>query len=379
MAAEAKPAPAEPAFATRLGLLLLNPAAAFSGIVARKGGGVRDTLTLVVFGSVAFRLPDLIRALRSFARISTSSALTQLVGVFASEVRSAVFIALGAALVVTFLAGRGRRDPSLALELGAACYVPHFVIWAPVRLLDLDAWLGYVPGSVSRVARVLAWLWVAALVAVALRVVRRQAQATAEPRAEPSAEPTPATPMPPSSPLQWRAFYLGLALLALPGLGLLMNSMWSARHFKQLRPLGRDDQAPDFVLDRVDGKAGQVRLSDLRGRVVLLDFWATWCPPCLAMMPTLHELYRDWQGRGAEFVGIDADGSASTPDEVRAFLTRHPFPYPVVIDDRNAGGVYGVSSIPHIVIVGRDGKISRVFVGGVGREQLDRALAAASE
>jgi peroxiredoxin len=97
------------------------------------------------------------------------------------------------------------------------------------------------------------------------------------------------------------------------------------------------------------------------------------------MMPMLHELYRDWHPRGAEFVGIDSDGPMSTPDDVRAFLARNPFPYPVVVDNRNAGGAYGVSSIPHLVIIGRDGRIVRVFVGGVGREQLDAALAAASE
>jgi thiol-disulfide isomerase/thioredoxin len=257
--------------------------------------------------------------------------------------------------------GRGRRDPSLGLELGAACYVPYFFVWAPVRLVDLDAWLGYVPTMVSQVVRVLAWIWVLALVVVAVRVVRRA-----------SLSDTPAR----SARL---GHYVGLVMLALPALGLVINSAWSARHYDLLRPLGRSDQAPDFALGRIDGKGGQVRLSDLRGQVVLIDFWATWCPPCLAMMPTLHELYRDWHPRGAEFVGVDSDGPMATREDLQAFLAQNPFPYPVVLDDRNVGGAYGVSSIPHVVIVGRDGKVVRVFVGGVGREQLDSALTAASE
>jgi thiol-disulfide isomerase/thioredoxin len=172
---------------------------------------------------------------------------------------------------------------------------------------------------------------------------------------------------------------VGVAALALPAIGLVASSVWSARNFELLRPLGRDDRAPDFALGRVDGKVGQVRLSDLRGKVVLLDFWATWCPPCLAMIPTLHDLYRDWQPRGAEFVGIDSDGPAATLDEVREFLAKHPSPYPIVLDDGKAGGAYGVSSLPHVVIVGRDGKIVRVFLGAVDRETLERALFAASE
>lgn len=363
MAAEPTISGGEPSFPTRVGLLLAHPARAMAAMVERKRGGVRDALVLVLVSGVAFRLPDLIRAVRSVSRVSASVALTQLVGVFRAEVVTAAFVVLVAALLVVIFVGRGRRDPSLALELGGACYVPYFFAWAPVRLLDLDAWLGYVPTPVSRVVKVLAWLWVLALVAFAVAAVRRgEASAAARPPR--------------------RGLYVGLAVLALPALGLGMNVVWSAQHFKLLRPLGRTDQAPDFVLDRVDGKPGQVRLTQLRGRVVLLDFWATWCPPCLAMMPTLHDLYRDWHPRGAEFVGIDSDGPMATREDVRGFLVEHPLPYPVVIDDRSdrsAGGAYGVSSIPHVVIVDRDGKIVRVFVGGVGREQLEAALATASE
>jgi hypothetical protein len=95
------------------------------------------------------------------------------------------------------------------------------------------------------------------------------------------------------------------------------------------------------------------------------------------MLPMLHELHREWQPRGVEFVGIDSDGAMVTRAEVQAFLARRPFPYPVVVDDQEVGGKYGVYSIPHLVIVGRDGKIRRVFVGGVGRAQLAAALAAA--
>jgi thiol-disulfide isomerase/thioredoxin len=355
--ADAK-ASTEPAFPIRIGLVVADPVRGLAGIAERKTGGVRDALILVLLSGLVFRLPDLIRAARSFSRVGASVALRQLLGVFGGELQTAAFVALFSALLIVISAGRGRRDPSVALELGGACYVPYFAVWAPIRLLDLDAWLGYVPTSVGRVARVVAWIWVLALVAVSVWVVRKPRAAVSTSR---------------------RGLFAGLALLALPAVALAVNVVWSAQHYKLLRPLGRADQAPDFVLERIDGKAGHVRLSDLRGQVVLLDFWATWCPPCLAMMPTLHDLYRAWHPRGVEFVGIDSDGPMATREELRAFLAQNPFPYPVVVDERNAGGAYGVSSIPHLVVVGRDGRIMRVFVGGVGREQIEAALAAASE
>ena len=354
---------AEPSFFVRLGLLLVAPRRGLAGIIARKSGGVRDALYLVLVAVLAFRLPDLIRGFLSISRVSTSGALTQIVGVVGSEVRTAAFVALTSALTIVVLAGRGRRDPSLGLELGAACYIPYFCVWSPIRLLALDAMLGDIPALVSQIVRVAAWASVAAFALLSVWLMRRQ-DSGAEPAALGSSR------------------YVGFGLFgvfALPALALVLNGVWSARHYDLLRPLGRSDKAPDFALARVDGQGGSVKLGELRGHVVLLDFWATWCPPCLAMLPTLDDLYREWHPRGAEFVGIDSDGSQVTPADLRAFLGRQPSPYPVVLDDKEVGGLYGVYSIPHLVIVGRDGTISRVFVGGVGRDQIAAALRAASE
>jgi thiol-disulfide isomerase/thioredoxin len=348
----------EPAWYDRIGLMLLAPRVGLRGVMARKRGAVRDAFYLVFVCLVAFRLPDLVRAVLSFSRISLSGGLTQTMGVVGAELRTAAFVTLVAALVIAVFAGRGRRDPSLALELGAACYVPYFCIWSPLRLLDMEAFLGYVPVVVSQVVRVVAWVWVAGLVVLSLLLLRRGDEST-------------------DSPVPSRSRIAGLSLLVVPALAFVLGTVWSARHYELLRPLGRSDPAPDFTLARVDGEPGNVKLADLRGRVVLLDFWATWCPPCLAMLPMLHELYREWQPRGAEFIGIDSDGPMTSRDGLRAFLASRPFPYPVVSDDKEVGGRYGVFSIPHIVVIGRDGRIARVFVGGVSRSQLDKALGAA--
>ena len=65
--------------------------------------------------------------------------------------------------------------------------------------------------------------------------------------------------------------------------------------------------------------------------------------------------------------------------DVIEFLARRPIPYPVVYDDKGVGGLFGVFSIPHMVLIGRDGRIVRVFVGGVGRDQIEGALRAATQ
>ena len=348
----------EPPIHVRLGLLLLAPRVGLRGILARKRGAVRDAFILVGLSIVAYRLPELVRAIRSFSRISLGGGLTQIMGLVSAELRTAAFVTLVAALVIMVFAGRGRRDPSVALELGAACYVPYFFAWSPLRLLDLESLLGYVPEMASHIVRVVAWGWVAALVLLSLHLLRRGVE---------SAPPNPPT----------RSQVAGITLLAVPVLALVLASVWSVRHYELLRPLGRSDKAPDFTLARIDNQPGSVHLRDLRGRVVLLDFWATWCPPCLAMLPTLHELYGEWQPRGVEFIGIDSDGPVTSRAELQRFLAERPFPYPVVIDDKDVGGLYGVFSIPHLVVVGRDGAIARVFVGGVGRRELDAALGAA--
>ncbi|HEY5282124.1 MAG TPA: TlpA disulfide reductase family protein [Polyangia bacterium] len=355
--------PAEPAFYVRIGQVLFAPGHGLREIVAGKRGAVRDAFILVGLSMLAFRLPELVRAVLSISRISLGGGLTRAMGVLGSELRTAAFVTLTAALAIIVLAGRGRRDPSLGLELGAACYVPYFCVWSPLRLLDADILLGHVPEHLTaiadQIARVVAWGWVVSLVGLSIHILRRGGELP------PKMAPT-------------RSRTLGLVVLSIPALAMVLGTVWSARHFELLRPLGRADNAPDFTLARVDGQAGQVKLADLRGRVVLLDFWATWCPPCLAMLPTLHDLYRDWQPRGVEFVGIDSDGPMISRAELQQFLARRPFPYPVVIDDKEVGGLYGVYSIPHIVIIGRDGKIARVLVGAVDRPQLDAALGAAS-
>ena len=117
--------------------------------------------------------------------------------------------------------------------------------------------------------------------------------------------------------------------------------------------------APDFTLAMPDG--GALRLSDLRGRVVLLDFWASWCKPCRDEAPALAEAYREYQGQGVEFVGVNLWDDA---DDAQRFLREQGHEYPNGIDAEGKIAIsYGVRGIPEKFFIDRDGLIVRKFSG----------------
>jgi cytochrome c biogenesis protein CcmG/thiol:disulfide interchange protein DsbE len=133
---------------------------------------------------------------------------------------------------------------------------------------------------------------------------------------------------------------------------------------------GSQDPARDFELELFSGEA--LRPSDLRGKVVMLDFWSSWCPPCRAEVPVLAATYREFRERGVEFVGIaiwDEEG------QVRDFLRLHGIDYPNGLDVRGAIAIdYGIRGIPEKFFLDRQGRVVRKFVGPVDREKLAQVL-----
>lgn len=116
---------------------------------------------------------------------------------------------------------------------------------------------------------------------------------------------------------------------------------------------------PDFTLKTLDDQ--EITLSNLKGKVVLLDFWATWCAPCRESIPHLVQLYRAHQGRGFEVVGISLD--KGDKEIVRRFVQSMDIPYPIVIAPENVVRSYQVNSIPNVVFIDREGKIREKIVG----------------
>ena len=124
-------------------------------------------------------------------------------------------------------------------------------------------------------------------------------------------------------------------------------------------PVGRGSRAPDFSLPRLEG--GRVSLEELRGRVVLVNFWATWCKPCEDEMPAMQHLYRELAGDGFELLAVSVDDQAA---DVQAFVERLGIGFPVLLDpDESTARAYQTYRYPETLLIGRDGVVVERFVG----------------
>lgn len=120
-----------------------------------------------------------------------------------------------------------------------------------------------------------------------------------------------------------------------------------------------NSKAPDFTLKDMNGK--NVTLSSFRGKVVLLNFWATWCPPCKAEMPDLNRLYRDAKRRGLEIIAVSTDRSI---DHIKDFLARNKVDFIILFDEnRTAARQYRVFSMPTTFLIDRNGVVVEKFYG----------------
>jgi peroxiredoxin len=130
--------------------------------------------------------------------------------------------------------------------------------------------------------------------------------------------------------------------------------------------------APDFSLQDLSGRS--VRLSDLKGKVVLVEFWATWCPPCRASIPALERLHRTYNPRGLVVLGVSLDEGGW--DSVKSFAAEHGISYPVLKGSADLSAKYLVRAIPALFLVNKEGLISQRYVGDEHEDALDKDIRA---
>jgi peroxiredoxin len=133
-------------------------------------------------------------------------------------------------------------------------------------------------------------------------------------------------------------------------------------------------KAPDFTVYDADGDA--VRLSDLLGRPVVLNFWASWCPPCMAEMPAFNGVYETLETDVAFMMVNLTDGQRETKETGTRYIEERGFSFPVYFDtEQDAANAYGVMSIPTTVFIDRDGYIAAGAQGAIDAEILQEGIA----
>lgn len=181
-----------------------------------------------------------------------------------------------------------------------------------------------------------------------------------------------------------RARWAGRGLIGVIALVMALDAVTVLRGCALLRPVKPGDPAPDLHLPRIEagGRIGPdtVSLSSYRGRVTVLDFWATWCGPCRESMPTVERVVEAQPGEPAALLSVCVDGR-ERPKQARQLADELAPRADVVADSGKAANLYGVSTIPHILVIDPEGRVVWTVRGFPGSDaladQLNRALAAA--
>jgi len=161
---------------------------------------------------------------------------------------------------------------------------------------------------------------------------------------------------------------LGLLLAFLPILALVAVFGWKI--FDGARGQVNSGLAPDFTLSLFDG--GQLTLSELRGRVVVINFWASWCIPCRDETPILEQTWRRYRDRGVVFIGV---AYLDTDKESRAFLEEFNVTYPNGPDlGTRIADDYRIKGVPETFFIARDGRIAGLEIGPLTEARLVNAI-----
>ena len=338
----------------RIGMALARPrwALALAGNRRNAGRSGSDLVMLLLALVVVSQLRVLIGAVWLGAALDLGLGARGVMHVLAGGLTvDLAFLVIGA--LVVWAASRGRQPLGRAVDLACVAAMPLVVVEHGAGML-LQAADVMAPPTVAFALWGLACGWAAALLALAARTPR-----------------VLTVPMPPAADVR-PGRVVGRVLVALVVVALGAQTVWVVRHLDWVKPVGAGGRAPVVALHEITqaGTLGPVHAWPT-GKVVVLDFWATWCGPCVHALPHLQELATR-HASDVEVLAINIDDA----EAARALFARLGLTVALLADDGPTSQRYGVREIPHTVVIGRDGTVRVVLRGGRPAD-LDAAVAAA--
>jgi thiol-disulfide isomerase/thioredoxin len=349
MASEATKVPGGPRFFTRLGLAIAHPRWALAVAADRDHAGRSgsDLIVAIVLLLAATQLRGIATAVWLGSSVDPGLGLRAAMRVLTGTLTVDLGLLVLGALVVFSLAG-ARRNLGRAFDLACVAALPLLFVDLGATTVVRVAGIVGVPILVGWLLSGLSYGWMGALIALAIRPARLA----------PARIPAP----PAEAVKQARWFGGGIAVIA--ALGIAAQIAWIAGNLDLVKPMKTGDEAPALALAQI-GPSGQlgdrVTLASTRGKVTVLDFWATWCKPCLMSMPRLEKLARSHPDVAVLAINLD------DPAGARALFNEHGYTMKLLADDGDVSQRYGVTSIPHTVIIDRHGVV-RDVVRGTGTD-----------
>lgn len=342
-------------FLARLGLAVVRPQAALAvaGDREHAGRSGQDLLLALVVMLVVTQARGLVSAVWLGAAVDATLGLRAVV----SSLTNGLAVILGFLVVsalAIWLAAGPRRDLGRASDLACVAVLPLVFVDLLATLVLLAAGLD-VPRIAMTAISLVAYMWAGALVMLAVLEARRVGRAA----------PPPA----PDVPLGKKA---GWALVAVTLAGVVLQTVWVVRYLDRMRPVMSGDPAPGFTLPRIAAKGAlgePLSLESLRGKIVIVDFWATWCGPCVKAMPHLDRFQRKHPDDVA-VITINID----EPSEARAMFDEAGYALTLLAGDADTSDRYDVGAIPHTVVIDRQGMVRKVVRGG--KIDLEREISA---
>jgi thiol-disulfide isomerase/thioredoxin len=369
----------------RIGAALVAPRRALAAAEeasgnAQGGGAARtgsDVAWLIALSVVAASTREVLAALWLVAAGSVRDGIAVLMSILSRAAAMDLVFLLVAGVGITLLAGR-RRSLGRDLDLAFVAYVPiAFVRLGAELLLASTGWP--LTDTVRRTVGLLAYGWAGAILILGWRTARARAGAdVAGARAAGGTDAGDAGGPAPQQAAEAAHRVRGPVHVAWAGrlvLGLALalvavHAATIARDLASVRPVMAGDAAPGFHVRAIDERgqvsADGVRLEELRGQVVLVDFWATWCGPCVEALPAVDGLHRRYGEQGLAVVSVNTDD----PARARALAQKLGLALALYADDGRAAHDYKVTTVPHLVLIDAHGRIQSVQRGLSSKDAL---------